>query len=287
MPAPFEDHFFNSADGRLNLYARDYSGEGPPLLLLHGLTRNSADFEPLAERLAGRYRLIVPDQRGRGRSQWDDVPANYLPLIYAADMIALLAELDVDNAVMIGTSMGGLIAMLMGVMHPVCVKAMVLNDVGPEVESSGIERIQSYVGKTDAVKSWDDAAAYCRATNGHAFPDWKDDTHWLDFAKRTFYEDPQGEISAFYDPAIASGLAAGDPNVTPPNLWPMWDMLAAIPVLAIRGAHSDILSAATLAEMGIHHPGGFTAVEIPGRGHAPLLDEPKAIEAIEAFLAAV
>lgn len=276
------DVFFPSADGRLQLYARDYAGDGPPLLLMHGLTRNAADFDELAGRLAGRFRVVVPDQRGRGRSQYDPVPANYVPVTYCGDMLGLIARLGLDRPVLLGTSMGGLMAMVMGSMAPQHYRALILNDVGPVVEPAGLARIACYVGTASAVTDWKSAAEYCRLTNASAFPHYSD-ADWMRFAHRLFVADAGGMPRLAYDPAIAAGLAGSDPSAVPPDLWPMWDALAPLPILAIRGANSDILGAATLAEMGRRHP-GMRSVSVAGVGHAPMLDEPEAVDGIERFL---
>lgn len=284
-PQDYRPHRYRSACGRLDLHARDYAGDGPALLLMHGLTRNSADFEPLAGHLAGRYRLIVPDVRGRGLSAHDPDAGNYRPDVYAADMFALLDDLGVERAGLIGTSMGGLMAMIMAATQPARVAALVLNDVGPLLDPAGLARIQGYVGASADAADWDEAAARCAAINAVAFPDFGD-ADWLAFARRTWRETAQGAIRPDYDPAIAASTRDDDPATVPPDLWQLWDMLAAIPALVIRGALSDLLSAATVAEMGRRHAGPFAAVEVPNRGHAPLLDEPAALAAIDAFLKA-
>lgn len=286
LPA-FRPHRYRSACGRLELYARVYDSAGdtssPALLLMHGLTRNSADFEPLAKHFAGRYRLIVPDQRGRGLSAYDSDPANYRPDVYAADMFALLDGLGIARVGLIGTSMGGLMAMIMAMVQPERIAAIVLNDVGPQIEPSGLARIQAYVGPSQDSADWNEAAAHCATVNGAALPDFGEDD-WLAFAKRVCHETPDGRVRFTYDPAIALSTAGEQPATVPPDLWPLWDRLAAMPVLVLRGAHSDVLSAATVAEMSRRHAGVFTAIEVPGRGHAPILDEPAAIPAIDTFL---
>lgn len=281
----YENIRFPSADGRLSLHARDYPGSGPALIMMHGLTRNSADFQDLAERLAGRHRVIVPEQRGRGLSERDSDPANYTPAVYCSDMLGLIARLGLDRPVLIGTSMGGLMAMIMGSLSPSAYRGIVLNDVGPVLEVAGLERISGYVGRTAAVTDWDSAAAYCEMTNGYAFPGY-DVADWSAFARRLFIEDEAGIPRLAYDPAIAAGLAGEQPTAVPPDLWPMWDALAPLPILTIRGGISDILSAETLAEMARRHP-DMKAVEVPSVGHAPMLDEPEAVAAIESYLAEV
>jgi len=278
----YADHFFRSADDRLTLYARIYDGEGPPLLLMHGLTRNSADFEALAGHLAAKYRLIVPDQRGRGRSDYDPDPQNYTPAVYVADMFALIDGLGLGRMGLIGTSMGGLMAMMMAAIAPARFDSLILNDIGPAVEAAGLERIQSYVGTIAPFDGWQQAADHCRTVHGDSFPDY-DTQEWLAFARHVCRERPDGTIGFAYDPAISDGLSGSEQTVVPPDLWAVWDQLSALPALVIRGAFSDILSPATVAEMRRRHPANFTAVEIGGRGHTPMLDEPAALAAIDRF----
>lgn len=279
----YRSHTYAGAGGGLELFTRDYPGEGPALLLMHGLTRNSADFEPLAERLAGRYRLIVPDQRGRGLSANDPDPANYRPDVYVQDMFALLAGLGIDRVGLIGTSMGGLMAMMMAAIKPDMVSAIVLNDIGPELDPAGLARIAAYVGHGEGFASWDDAAAGCEAINREAFPDFTS-AEWLAFARRTCREVSDGGVRFAYDPQIARGFET-EGGVAPADLWPLWQALGDKPVLAIRGALSDLLSPDTVARMAELHQGPFEKIDIPNRGHAPLLDEPEALAAIEPFLA--
>ena len=263
------------------LYARDYGGEGPALLLMHGLTRNSADFEPLAVHLSGRYRLIVPDQRGRGLSQNDPEPGNYRPEVYVQDMFALLDGLGIAEAGLIGTSMGGLMAMVMVAMQPARISAVILNDVGPALESEAIERIASYIGTSELFGSWDEAAARCEAINREAFPDFSWDD-WLAFALRTCREPDEGPIVFAYDPLIAEAFE--NPPDQQPDLWPLWQALSEKPVLVVRGALSDLLTVDTVHQMKNQHSGPFEHCEVPRRGHAPLLDECESLEAIRSFL---
>jgi pimeloyl-ACP methyl ester carboxylesterase len=280
----YADHFYRSADDRLDLYARIYDGEGPPLLLMHGLTRNSGDFEGLAEHLAGKYQLIVPDQRGRGRSDYDPEPRNYTPAVYVQDMFALVDGLKLGTMGMIGTSMGGLMAMMMAAMAPTRFDSLILNDIGPAVEASGLARIQSYIGRLAPFDSWQQAADHCQSVHGDIMIGFEAQD-WLDFARHTCTEMPDGKIRFAYDPAISEGLSGSEQTVIPPDLWPIWDTLSALPVLVIRGALSDILSPATIAEMKRRHPDHFSAVDIENRGHTPMLDEPAALAAIDRFYA--
>ncbi len=278
----YREHFYASGCGQVELFARDYGGAGQPVLMMHGLTRNSADFEPLAAHLAGDYRLIVPDQRGRGRSSNDPDPANYRPDVYAGDMFALLGSLAIESPALIGTSMGGLMAMVMNAMHPGAFPAIVFNDIGPELAEEGLARIGSYVGGGTSFANWDDAALACAAINASAFPDFGE-ADWQRWARRTCRTLPDGRIAFAYDPAIAEGFS--DIGDTPQaDLWPLWQALGETPVLVIRGALSDLLAPGTMARMEELHQGPFTGVEVPGRGHAPLLDEPAALSAIAGFL---
>lgn len=279
-------HRYRSACGRLDLVARDYparSEQAPTLLLMHGLTRNSADFEPLAAHLAGDYRLIVPDQRGRGLSQWDPEPARYRPDVYAQDMLALLDGLSVARACLIGTSMGGLMAMVMNALRLDLATGFVFNDIGPVLDPAGIARIQGYVGPTGAMASWTAAAARCQASNGAAFPDYNQ-AEWIAFARRTCRENADGSVVFDYDPAIAQSMAGDEPQTVPTDLWPLWDGLGGKPVLVVRGELSDLLSPETEREMARRHSGPYSHVDVPRVGHAPILDETPALAAILAFL---
>ena len=198
-------------------------------------------------------------------------------------MLGLLGQLDIPKTAIIGTSMGGLMAMVMALVAKDRMSAVVINDVGPDIEAAGLARIASYTGKTEPAKTWADATRITQFINEVAFPDYGPDD-WATFAKQLFREEGGVPVPA-YDPAIAAGLKPqSDAPVAPPDLWPMWDALQGVPVLAIRGALSDLLSPATLAKMGERHE-GMLAVTVPNRGHAPMLNEPEAVAAIDAFLA--
>jgi pimeloyl-ACP methyl ester carboxylesterase len=283
--AGYADRIWRSSDG-LNLYARDYAGAPGearlPVICIHGLTRNSKDFEDVAPAIAaaGR-RVLVLDVRGRGRSDRDSVAANYHPGTYAADVIALMDALGLARAVFVGTSMGGLITMALSSFAPARVAAGLLNDVGPELDPAGIARIASYVGKPATIATWEDAAAYARATNGAAFPD-QPDSFWAAFARRTLAQGPDGRPMLDYDPAIASAVAPGPM----PDLWPLFTAFAADrPIALVRGALSDLITAGIAARMKQAAP-HLDVTEVANVGHAPMLTEPAAADAIARFLAA-
>lgn len=282
--AKLSDLFWSSADG-LALYARDYAGdEGKtPVICIHGLTRNSRDFEDLAPMIAatGR-RVIAVDVRGRGRSAWDPIPANYHPGTYATDIVALMAQQAIPRAVFIGTSMGGLITMVLAAFAPQAIAGAVLNDIGPELSPVGIARIGGYVGQAKPVETWADAAAYAKAINASAFPDATDDT-WAAFARRTFREGEDGKPVLDYDPDIALAFKIA-PDAPPPDMWPLFRALTmGRPTLLIRGALSDLVDETIAARMREAAP-DMAYAEVPRTGHAPMLTEPAAWSAIEAFL---
>jgi pimeloyl-ACP methyl ester carboxylesterase len=278
------EYWFDSDEG-LRLFSRVYAGPAagaPVVLCLHGLMRNSRDFEDLAVHLAARYRVIVPDVRGRGFSARDPSFSNYQIPIYINDLSRLLAGLGVQRASIVGTSMGGLMAMVLAAMQPQRVARIVLNDVGPEVDPQGLERIRSYAGKSPPVRSWDEAVAQVRGIYGTAWPGLSDE-RWQSIARRSYRADAQGVPQADADPLIAEPLR--DNKAAAIDLWPLWAALGKVPVLAIRGALSDILSTAILARMRREKP-DLTVLEVANRGHVPLLDEPECLAAIDEFLAA-
>jgi pimeloyl-ACP methyl ester carboxylesterase len=282
----YVDRWFTSKDG-LKLYARDYAaGEGParlPVVCIHGLTRNSKDFADVAPYIAetGR-RVLALDVRGRGRSAYDPKPMNYQPPTYARDVMALFDQAGISRAVFVGTSMGGLIAMTLALLHGKAVAAIALNDVGPEISPVGLARIAAYAGKPVTIDTWEQAAAYAKETNGVAFPD-ATDADWADFARRTF-RDEGGKPMRDYDPGIAAPIQAAGPKALRPNLWPMFKSLAkGRPMLLVRGAISDLIDAEIARKMRKAAP-KMAYAEVPGVGHAPMLIEPEAKSAILKFL---
>jgi len=280
----WQDCWFESPDG-LRLYYREYPAEADgrlPVLCLPGLTRNSCDFQALALRLQcnGR-RVLSPDLRGRGRSQYDPTWSNYHPGTYLGDIEALQAAAGAERVVVVGTSLGGILAMLIAATRPNAIAGAVLNDVGPEIAPEGLQRISQYVGRTAPVASWEEAAAQMRATYELAMPGLTDE-QWLDYARRS-YVDVDGVPRLAMDPMIGEAVRSA-PAGAAPDLWPVFGALAPLPVLALRGATSDILSEATFERMGREKP-DLRRVTVPNRGHVPLLDEPECVVAIDEFLA--
>jgi pimeloyl-ACP methyl ester carboxylesterase len=273
----------------LTLYLRDYAARGPeqgaPVLCLHGLTRNSKDFDGLAPFLASRgRRVLAMDVRGRGQSDWDSDPTRYNPAVYAGDVVSALAQLDIQRAVFVGTSMGGLITMIVAATKGDLVQAAVLNDIGPVIDPRGIARITGYVGNAGPFPNWAACAAQIKALQGAFYPD-ADDAFWLTFAHRCAKEtDGIGHIVFDYDPAISKAISAAAPP--PDALMPLFLALSAKPTLVVRGALSDILSTEGVAAMRAAKP-DLDVCEVARVGHAPTLDEPAARDAIAAFLATV
>lgn len=279
--------WWTSPEG-LRLHARDYAGaEGPaklPVIAIHGLTRNSRDFENVAPYIAATGRRVLAlDIRGRGLSDRDPRPMRYMPPNYARDVLALMDQQGISRAVFLGTSMGGLITMAIAIFRVKAIAAAILNDVGPEVSPVGLKRIASYVGKTPPVEDWAGAAAAAKLTNEIAFPG-RPQEFWDAFARRTHREDASGKPVLDYDPDINVPIRAAGPKALTPNLWPFFNRLAKrVPTLLVRGETSDILDPAVVAKIRRRHR-GLGYAEVPGIGHAPMLDEPEARAAILEFL---
>ncbi|GAB3094011.1 alpha/beta hydrolase [Aestuariicella hydrocarbonica] len=286
--AVYSDVYYPVSDG-LRLYARDYPlAEGVPepgftLLCLHGLSRNSADFEPLCEGLGDGYRIVVPDQRGRGLSDWDSDSNRYHLLTYVQDMWQLLDHLQIEKVLIVGTSMGGLMGMVMAGQRPDRIAGLAINDVGPEVDPAGLSRIMSYVGKGGEITCWDDAVEHTRALNTVCFPDYNR-SQWLTMAQRLYRENDAGVPVVAYDPMISAPIASSVEHAVPADLWPVFRTLKDTPLLVLRGALSDLLSRQCFLRMQQEVP-DCVAVEVPGVGHAPALDEKEALKAIQQFIA--
>jgi len=290
----YNDFWYTSHDG-LRLYARDYSEatvknkNAKTILCMHGLTRNSADFEDICNKLAGSYRLIVVDQRGRGLSDYDPDPNNYNPLVYVQDMLLLLKTLELSSVTLLGTSMGGIMAMMMAAMKPELVHAIIINDVGPEIAEKGLDRLKKYVGKSTPVSNWKEAAERTAVINGIAFPE-ANDQDWLKFAKRLYHEDDKGCPVISYDSNIAVLLTNTDENTgensAAPDLWPVYEQILDKPMLLIRGELSDIIDAECVQKMQQKKP-DIEILEIPNVGHAPLLSETGVAPRIVEFISSV
>ncbi len=282
----FEDRFWPSRDG-LRLHYRDYAGRAdrPVVVCLHGLTRNARDFASLAQRLAGEWRVICPDMRGRGDSAYARDSATYVPLQYVDDVELLLAEQGITRIVAVGTSLGGLMTAILAAKNPGLVAAAVLNDIGPVIDPAGMERIRDYVGQGRSFPTWMHAARALEETQGVAFPNFAV-ADWLAMAKRVMTLGQNGRIVFDYDMKIAEPFARPVAEQPAVDLWPAFAALRTQPLLALRGALSDLLSEATLAEMAARLPSA-EIVTVPGVGHAPTLDEPEAAAAIDRLLARI
>lgn len=285
--APYREHFVTAADGT-RLYARDYAPASDtgltPVVCLPGLTRNARDFEALCPMLAGARRVLALDFRGRGESGWAD-PATYRPDQEVADTLTVLDHLGIGRFAIIGTSRGGIAAMVMAARALPRMAGVLFNDIGPKIDIPGLLRIRSYLGKDPQFAGWADAVAALKANNP-GFPDLSD-TEWMTFARRVF-RDENGRPQADYDP----GLAVNFPSVADisagkmPELWPLLEMMADVPSVVLRGAHSDLLSPETVTRMLAVHR-NLSAVTVPDRGHVPFLDEPASVAAIAEWLSRV
>ena len=276
------DGYWESADG-LRLHYRDYAGgaDRPPILCVPGLTRNARDFEGVAERLAGKWRVISVELRGRGESGYAKDPMTYLPPVYLQDLEALIAALKLERFVLFGTSLGGLLIMLLAATNADRIAGALLNDVGPVVEPRGVEHIRSYVGRARDWPTWLHAARFIAEVQADRYPDWELD-QWLVYAKRLCKLTPAGRIVYDYDMRIAEPFKlAGDEAAV--DLWPFFRALANVPLLVTRGEMSDILSSETAEKMLAEAP-LMERVIVPRVGHAPTLDEPEAIAGIDRLL---
>ncbi len=284
----YTEKVFKTDDG-LNLEYRDYPASGEtslfPVICLHGLTRNLCDFEEVAPLIADLgFRTIVPSQRGRGKSEYDDNADRYNPDQYTTDMIGLLDELAIPEAIFIGSSMGGIITMLLSQRQPSRVRAAVLNDIGTELDPVGVTRIMGYVGKAQMFDTWEAAAENCREGNSHAFPNETDDAYWIKFAKRVCRQTVLGQITYAYDLAIAAPTRSAHAEV--PNYTEAFKTLSEKPVLLVRGQTSDLLAKTTVDKMMALHP-GLLFIEVANVGHVPFLSEVDAWPRIADFLSAI
>ena len=288
MPSDgFTERTFRSQDD-IAIYYRDYGdplSPHPPVLCLSGLTRNSRDFATLARRLAPTRRVLCMDYRGRGRSGYDPNWDNYRPQTYVGDVIHFLAAANLHHVVVIGTSLGGLVAMGLGVARPTVLAGVVLNDIGPYVSDEGRARIASYVGIDIRMPNWVAAGRHLQRQFGRVFADF-DEARWTEYAHATFTEEtPGGSLRLNYDLHLGDTLRAQAKHPVP-DLWPLYRGLGRLPVLAIRGALSDVLDAAPFERMAVEKP-DLQRLLIDYRGHVPLLDEPESVDAIDRFLSTI
>jgi len=274
-------HYFESYDG-LSLYYRDFGrkNDGTPVICLPGLTRNSRDFDDLANHLSDRRRVITMDFRGRGFSDYDPTWQNYHPLTYVADVWTLLDRLNIDRVIVIGTSLGGLCAMVMATQQADRVAGVVMNDVGPEINPAGLARVEEYTGRLPPVTNWTEAAAQTREIYGEWLPELSDDD-FMCMARRAYREVesdvPRLDIDANIGRAIREvGAQKGDP-------WELYAALRDTPVTLLWGVLSDILTEDIIDKMKAAKP-DLEVVPVPDRGHVPSLDEAESLSAIDALL---
>lgn len=285
MPA-YLDYWYESKDG-LQLYAREYPHEAPAatIICIPGLTRNSADFSDFCDQLNSDYRIFAVDLRGRGKSAYDLDPKNYHPGIYMQDIQQLLEKLDLEKVILIGTSLGGLVSMFVTAINPDSVSALIINDIGPEINTTGLERIKYYITQQyDSVDSWDDAVSRTKQALKREYPNFSEED-WQSFARR-LYKEHDGNVCLDYDPAIAVLFEDEQTDNVPPDMWPMFSALTTVPMMVVRGELSDILLPGTISKMQDIHP-HLSVVEVPEVGHAPLLEDLRISDQAEKFLETV
>jgi len=273
-PIEEEDIFFRSQDDLL-LHVRCYGGQdlpGRPLLCLPGLTRTARDFHSLAVALATHPAHPRPvycaDYRGRGESEWDKDWRNYSAYIELLDVVSFLTLRGLDNIAVLGTSRGGIIALLLAVLRPSAIGCLIMNDIGPVIETAGLARIMGYAGKIPVPRDWGEANAMVREMNKRHFTALDDET-WEAMTHQLFNE-KDGKPAAAYDPNVGKALSEVDIAKPVPTMWEHFDALLNKPVMVLRGEQSDILSAATVKDMQARHP-NLTSALIRNEGHSPLL----------------
>jgi pimeloyl-ACP methyl ester carboxylesterase len=280
------DIFVTAQDG-LRLHVREHGSRAStalPVVCLPGLARTVADFEELATLLSNgplSRRVIAIDARGRGQSDYDHNPENYNVAVELGDVVTVVTALGIGPAVFIGSSRGGLLTMLLGVAHPTLIAGAILHDIGPVIEPKGVARIKSYVGKLPQPRNYAEGAEILRRLFDAQFPKLTAE-HWLAAARNT-WKTEDGALLPTYDVRLDRTLAEVDIERPLPTMWNEFDALARVPVLVIRGANSDILAAATVAEMLVHHP-TMDVVEVADQGHVPLFDQ-SSVPAIIALIA--
>lgn len=286
-PPLFAEITYTSHDG-LTLYARRYGAStlpARPVVCLPGISRNSRDFDTLATFLSThptRPRCVYAvDYRGRGRSAHDPNWRNYSPYIEMLDVLDLMTIEGITAAGIVGTSRGGIIAMLLAAQRPAAVGAVVLNDIGPVIETAGLARLIGYVARIPTPMNWAEAGRIARTLNGRFFPQVTDE-EWEAIA-RDWWNEQDGRPAPAVDPALAQTLSEIDISEELPTMWPHFEALRGVPVLVLRGEHSDVLSAETVAEMERRHP-HLNSVTIPGQGHAPMLRDRLQLGLVADFL---
>lgn len=279
------DRFWYSAEG-IRLHYRDYEGprDKPPILCIPGLTRNARDFEPVAERYAGEWRVICVELRGRGMSDNDPDPSRYTPHYYVADLLKLLDQLGIADAVFFGTSLGGICTMLLASTDADRIAGAMLNDIGPEIDQAGLDRIGGYVGREVVFGSWEEAVAVLADRNREVFPRWGAG-EWERFAHRIMHETPGG-IAFQYDMRIADNFRTATEGPQGAN-WHLYEALAGRPVLVLRGGLSDLLAPEVAGQMIERLGEDAELVTVPDVGHTPNLEEPEAQAAMDRLLARV
>ncbi len=279
----FQDFWFSTQDG-LSLYARDYPNNRATqtVICIPGLTRNSADFADLCTLLSSQFRVLAVELRGRGKSNYDPKPENYLPATYANDIVKLLDDLDLQSVILIGTSLGGLVSMIASAMRPNRIDKIILNDIGPEINTEGLERIKEYVCDPETVTTWSQAIEKTRSILKREYPKFSE-RDWEAFTRNLYREDNDGRPVLNYDPAIAVPMKNVASSDVTGDLWPVFDLIKHLPILVFRGCHSDILSTECVRKMR-SKKSDIKTVEITDCGHAPLLTEAEAITAITQFL---
>lgn len=289
MTAAFRDVYAPSFDG-LKIHARDYAPSREtsalPVLCLPGLTRTTEDFDLLAQALArdtqAPRRVVAIDYRGRGLSDYDPDPANYTVPVEAGDVQAIAASLGIAKAIMIGTSRGGMIAMILAATQSAMVAGVLLNDVGPALEIEGLVRIKHYIARATLPASWDEAIAGIKELFARDFPNLTE-ADWNAWARRG-YHDRDGVLARTHDPALSAAFAGIDPANPPPPAWKLFDKMVGKPLMLIHGGRSDLLSAKGVADM-VARRRDIDLVEVADEGHAPLLADPPSIARIAAFCA--
>ena len=285
---PWRDIFYESSDA-LRLHARHYPAPDEKfrsVICLPGLTRNARDFHTLATYLSTHpekpRNVYCLDYRGRGLSQHDRNWRNYVPYTELADVMDFLTLRGLHRVGVVGTSRGGIIATMMAALRPTAMGALVLNDIGPVIETRGLARIVSYVGRTPIPKTWADAVMIMREINGRGFPNFTD-AEWDQMA-RGIFEERKGRLALSYDRKLSRAMGSIDLSRPVPDMWPQFAALGRVPLFVLRGEFSEVLSPETLELMSERHP-NMRTLTVPGQGHTPVLQEQEPVEAIGSFFA--